>query len=100
MCDAKSLMAFYFPPSLLGWNSDKKDNKKANAQINAANQAAQAQVENNKIANSVQSTEKQPQQQQNNIAQKLQTKKLPLNTSNTGATVGSQTSVGLNLGGY
>lgn len=102
MCDAKSLMAFYFPPSLLGWDSGRKDKSEAKQLTKEAQKQtaeAKALVPNNKIANSVQSTEKQPQQQ-NNIAQKLQTKKLPLNTSNTGATVGSQTSVGLNLGGY
>lgn len=76
----------------------KKAKKKDQAAINAANQAAADQVEANKVANSVQSTEETTTA--TDAIKKLTTQKVPLNTSNTGATVGSQTSVGLNLGGY
>ena len=99
MCNAKGLLGFFYPPSLLGWNSDKKAKRQANAQINAANQAAADQVEKNKVANSVQTTEPATQSTQDAV-KKLATQKVPLNTQNTGATIGSQTSVGLNLGGY
>ncbi len=77
----------------------KKAKKKDQAAINAANQAAADQVEANKVANSVQSTEPAAQSTQDAV-KKLATQKVPLNTSNTGATIGSQSSVGLNLGGY
>ena len=50
MCNAKGLLGFFYPPSLLGWNSDKKAKRQANAAINAANQAAANQVEQNKLA--------------------------------------------------
>lgn len=84
-----------------GWAyGNRKNNKekdKASARINAANQAAQDQVEANKIANSVQSTEelKNP-----TLADKLKQQKVPLNTGNTGVATANPTSVGLNLGGY
>lgn len=85
----------------MGWLSNKryKDAKKKDQKvIDEANQAVQNQIEQNKLANSTQTTE--------NIAtttsdtKNLITQKLPLNTSFTGAALGSSTSVGLNLGGY
>ena len=99
MCNAKGLLGWFYPPSLLGWNSDKKAKRQANATINAANQAAANQVEKNKLANSVQTTEKTNTATQDAV-KKLATQKVPLNTTNTGATIGSPSSVGLNLGGY
>lgn len=78
-----------------------KNNKKAKtqttAQINAANQAAKDQVEHNKLANSVQSTEelKNPL-----LNEELKKQKVPLNTGSTGTQFSTPTSVGLNLGGY
>lgn len=80
-------------------NNNKKAKNQTNAAINAANQAAADQVEKNKLANSVQTTEPATQSTQDAV-KKLATQKVPLNTSNTGATIGSQSSVGLNLGGY
>lgn len=99
MCNAKGLLGFFYPPSLLGWNSDKKAKRQANATINAANQAAANQVEKNKLANSVQTTEKTNTATQDAV-KKLATQKVPLNTTNTGASMGSSSAVGLNLGGY
>jgi len=99
MCNAKGLLGWFYPPSLLGWNSDKKAKRQANATINAANQAAANQVEKNKLANSVQTTEKTNTATQDAV-KKLATQKVPLNTTNTGASMGSSSAVGLNLGGY
>ena len=99
MCNAKGLLGWFYPPSLLGWNSDKKAKRQANATINAANQAAANQVEKNKLANSVQTTEKTNTATQDAV-KKLVTQKVPLNTTNTGASMGSSSAVGLNLGGY
>ena len=82
---------------LLAHQKNKKEQAKADQRINTANQAAQDQVEQNKIANSVQSTEelKNP-----TLAEQLKQQKVPLNTGSTGASTASPTSVGLNLGGY
>ena len=100
MCDPVSLTlaaAGIGTTIALGNKKNNKEKAKASAQVNAANQAAQQQVEANKIANQTQSTE---ELQNPTLAQKLKEQKVPLNTSNTGATVGTPTSVGLNLGGY
>ena len=100
MCDlAKGLLGWFYPPSLIGWNSDKKAKKAANAQINAANKAAADQVEANKIANSVQSTDPSLIEEKK-LKDKLAAQKIPLNTTNTGLAVGNGLSTGLNLGGY
>lgn len=102
MCDSKGRwLSFMFgglAGTLLNNQSYKKAKAKDTAAINAANQAAANQVEQNKLANSVQTTEETTTA--TDAIKKLTTQKVPLNTSNTGATVGSQTSVGLNLGGY
>ena len=102
MCDSKGRwLSFMFgglAGTLLNNQSYKKAKAKDTASINAANQAAANQVEQNKLANSVQTTEETTTA--TDAIKKLTTQKVPLNTSNTGATVGSQTSVGLNLGGY
>lgn len=103
MCGTKNggwLNWLILDPSM-GWISHKryKDaQKKDQATINAANQAAANQVEQNKLANSVQTTENTPTTE--NAATKITTQRVPLNTYLTGASTGSQTSVGLNLGGY
>lgn len=102
MCDTKNggwLNWVFLDPTIgfLSSQTYKKAKKQDTAAINAANQAAKDQVENNKIANSVQTTEQQTQQE---TIKKLNTKKVPLNTGNTGATVGGSSAVGLNLGGY
>lgn len=103
MCDSKGRwLSFMFgglAGTLLNNQNYKKAKAKDTAAINAANQAAANQVEQNKLANSVQTTEETTDTATDAI-KKLTTQKVPLNTSNTGATVGSQTSVGLNLGGY
>ena len=102
MCDSKGRwLSFMFgglAGTLLNNQSYKKAKAKDAAAINAANQAAANQVEQNKLANSVQTTEETTTA--TDAIKKLTTQKVPLTTSNTGATVGSQTSVGLNLGGY
>ena len=102
MCDSKGRwLSFMFgglAGTLLNNQSYKKAKAKDAAAINAANQAAANQVEQNKLANSVQTTEETTTA--TDAIKKLTTQKVPLNTTNTGATVGSQTSVGLNLGGY
>ena len=76
-------------------NNQEKD--KASAKVQTANKLVQEQVEHNKLANSVQSTEelKNP-----TLAEQLKQQKVPLNTGSTGASTASPTSVGLNLGGY
>lgn len=103
MCDSKGKWLSFMFGGLGGYllnnNSYKKARKEDAATINAANQAAADQVEKNKVANSVQTTEPATQSTQDAV-KKLATQKVPLNTQNTGATIGSQTSVGLNLGGY
>jgi hypothetical protein len=82
---------------LLAHQKNKKEADKTEQRINAANQAAQDQVEHNKLANSVQSTEelKNP-----TLAEQLKQQKVPLNTGSTGTQFSTPTSVGLNLGGY
>lgn len=101
MCDPVSLtlgaIATGVGMSVVQDRQNKKAKKKNNAAIQGINQEAQQQVEANKIANQVQTTDelKPP-----TLAQKLKEQKVPLNTSNTGATVGTPTAVGLNLGGY
>ena len=102
MCDpvSLSLAAVGIGTTIaLGNKKNNKEKAKANAQINAANQAANKQIEANKIANSVQTTDT-TKETPTDLATKLKQQKLPLNTTNTGATVGTPTSVGLNLGGY
>ena len=101
MCDpvSLSLTGAALLGTAYGASRIKKDKKKTSAQINTINQTAQNQITKNKIANSVQSTEPATQATQEAV-KKLTTQKVPLNTSNTGATIGSQSSVGLNLGGY
>ena len=73
----------------------KKAKKQDEATINAAQQAAQNQVENNKIANSVQTTT--PVKKAEQVPDVLKT---PSNTTNTGLMVKSPLNTGLNLGGY
>ena len=85
---------------LIKSNNDN-DNKAANQaqnKIDAANQAAQEQITNNQLANSVQSTTTDADTL--NLQQKLASQKVPLNTTNTGLAVGNGLSSGLNLGGY
>lgn len=95
MCNLKDWLSI----SWFGFSDKnyKKAKAKDNATINAANQAAQDQVKQNKLANSVQSTEelKNPL-----LNEELKQQKVPLNTGSTGASTTSPTSVGLNLGGY
>lgn len=76
---------------------NNKEKDKASAKVQAANTLVQDQVEQNKLANSVQSTEelKNP-----TLAEQLKQQKVPLNTGSTGASTARPTSVGLNLGGY
>lgn len=101
MCDSKGKWLSFMFGGLGGYllnnQSYKKANKEDSATVNAAKQAAANQVEINKKANSVETTETNTAA---DITKKLATQKVPLNTSTTGATVGSPTSVGLNLGGY
>lgn len=102
MCDSKGRWMGLLTHGILGYAiSDmgyKKAKKQDAAAINAANQAAANQVEQNNIANSVQSTENTTNTEELN--KKIATQRVPLNTSLTGASTGYQTSVGLNLGGY
>ena len=102
MCDSKGKWLNLFHPDPFYWflnnRSYNKAKKETDAQINAANQAAANQVEQNRLANSVQTTENTPTTE--NATKKITTQRVPLNTSLTGASTGSQTSVGLNLGGY
>lgn len=103
MCDpvSLSLAAVGLGSSILISNKqNKKAQKQTNAQINAANQAAQKQIDLNKRANSAETTET-VDTTADELKRKLNaSQKVPLNTQNTGATIGSQSSVGLNLGGY
>lgn len=103
MCDSKGKWLSFMFGGLGGYllnnNSYKKARKEDTATINAANQAAANQVEKNKLANSVQTTEKTNTATQDAV-KKLATQKVPLNTTNTGASMGSSSAVGLNLGGY
>ena len=101
MCDPVSLtlgaIATGVGMSVIQDKQNKKAKKKTNANIQNINQEAQAQVEANKIANQVQTTDelKPP-----TLADKLKEQKVPLNTSNTGVSVGNSLNTGLNLGGY
>lgn len=81
----------------LTYNKAKKNDQAA---INSINQTAQDKINQNKLASSDQTTENNTTTTDTNTTKKLITRKLPLNTSSTGATIGSSTSVGLNLGGY
>lgn len=102
MCDSKGKWLSFLHGGLFGYmlnnQSYKKAKKQDTAAINAANQAAANQVEQNKLANSTQTTENTTSNTTD--TKKITTQRVPLNTSSTGATLGSQTSVGLNLGGY
>lgn len=104
MCDSKGKWLSFFTGGLasslwLNPKSYKNAVKKDQAAIQAANEAAQRQVELNKQANAVQTTD-ESQATTASETKKLTTQKVPLNTASTGATIGSATSVGLNLGGY
>ena len=99
MCDAKSLFGFFYPPSLIGWNSHKKANAQAAKDIKAADAEVDKQIEANKIANSAQTTA--AMQEEEDLKKKLAAQKVPLNTNTTtGLSVGNSLSTGLNLGGY
>jgi hypothetical protein len=76
-----------------------KAKKETNKKIQAAGQAAQDQVEANKLANSVQATDPSLIEEPK-LKDKLAAQKIPLNTTNTGLAVGNGLSSGLNLGGY
>lgn len=78
-------------------DGDRKAQNQAQNKIDAANNAAQEQITNNQLANSVQSTTTADTV---NLQQKLAAQKIPLNTTNTGLAVGNSLSTGLNLGGY
>lgn len=100
MCDPVSLTLTAIGVGsgmLLSNHKNNKEKAKANAQIQAANQAAADQVEANKVANSLQTTT--PMEEQD-LKQKLAAQKIPLNTTNSGLAVGNGLSTGLNLGGY
>ena len=75
----------------------KKAVKQTNSAIDSINQDAMDRVAHNELANTTQSTDELTN---STLANKLITQKVPLNTTTTGATVGSPASVGLNLGGY
>lgn len=102
MCDSKGKWLSFATGGLFGYMMNNSNYKKAKKQdaaaINAANQAAANQIEQNKIANSIQTTENTTSIEDAN--KKIATQRVPLNTSLTGASTGYQTSVGLNLGGY
>ena len=80
---------------------DRKAKKKSEAPTQAAlkqiNKQPEERIEQNKLANSTQSTEelKNP-----TLAEQLKQQKVPLNTGSTGTSFSTPTSVGLNLGGY
>jgi hypothetical protein len=76
-----------------------KAKKETNKKIQAAEEAAQDQVEANKLANSVQATDPSLIEEKK-LKDKLAAQKVPLNTTNTGLAVGNGLSTGLNLGGY
>jgi hypothetical protein len=76
-----------------------KAKKETNKKIQAAEEAAQDQVEANKLANSVQATDPSLIEEKK-LKDKLAAQKIPLNTTNTGLAVGNSLSTGLNLGGY
>jgi hypothetical protein len=85
--------------SYLQNKNNKKDKAQMNARINSLEQAAQDQVEANKLANSVQATDPSLIEEPK-LKDKLAAQKIPLNTTNTGLAVGNGLSTGLNLGGY
>lgn len=100
MCSVTSWLTSLIKGTAMYMWQDKnydKAKKETNKKIQAAGQAAKDQVEQNKLANSVQSTEelKNPL-----LNEELKQQKVPLNTGSTGASTASPTSVGLNLGGY
>jgi hypothetical protein len=76
----------------------KEAKEKDQQAINSANQAADEQIKLNKTANSTQTTEDSTVA--TDTTKKIATQRVPLNTSLTGISTGSPTSVGLNLGGY
>lgn len=103
MCNPVLLLA---AGTMAGWGVNKwqdrqkeKAERNAQARIDAIQKEAQEKIDYNKnVIQQPQSTEELKNQA---LTQKqLTTQKVPLNTGLTGATVGSPTSVGLNLGGY
>lgn len=101
MCNPVLLLA---AGTMAGWGVNKwqdrqkeKAERNAQARIDAIQKEAQEKIDYNKnIIQQAQST----QEAQQNPQHPLTTQKVPLNTGSTGATVGSPTSIGLNLGGY
>jgi alpha-D-ribose 1-methylphosphonate 5-triphosphate synthase subunit PhnG len=102
MCNPVLLLA---AGTMAGWGVNKwqdrqkeKAERNAQARIDAIQKEAQEKIDYNKnIIQQAQSTQEAQQTQQQ---KQLTTQKVPLNTGSTGATVGSPTSIGLNLGGY
>lgn len=104
MCDSKGRWLSYLWGGIAGGlineatrrRADKKHTAELNS-INANIEKLKKTPEEQAQLNTPQSTQEAQQTQQQ---QQLTTQKVPLNTGSTGATVGSPTSIGLNLGGY
>lgn len=103
MCSVTSLLTSLIPGSVMYMWQDKnydKAKKQTKQQIDKINQEANKQIENNKIANSVQTTNKQTNTQ-TDLKKTLPIQKTPLNSmNNTGVSTVGQSALGLNLGGY
>lgn len=102
MCSVTSWLTSLIKGTAMYMWQDKnydKAKKETNKTIQAAEEAAQDQVEANKLANSVQATDPSLIEEKK-LKDKLAAQKIPLNTTNTGLAVGNGLSTGLNLGGY
>lgn len=74
---------------------DRREEKKAKEKIRMAEEAANKQIEQNKIANSIQTTGQLPE---TDLTKRLSSQKVSLNNPST-KYLGNPSSVGLNLGG-
>ena len=103
MCDSKGRWLSYLNWGLVGGlineTTRRRADKKHTAELNSINaniEKLKKTPEEQAQLNTPQSTQEAQQKPQ----QQLTTQKVPLNTGSTGATIGSPTTVGLNLGGY
>ncbi len=97
MCkiNGHSIFSYMFQPA---WNWKKLATSKKNGAGSAGNHTNT--IENMNVSDTETTEKTGSLSSKKTKKQDLSSLKVPLNTSSTGATIGNQTSVGLNLGGY
>lgn len=94
MCkiNGHSIFSYMFQPA---WNWKKLATSKKDTEATQAETAQNTEIPDTETTEKTGSLSSKKTKKQN-----LNSLKVPLNTTNTGMSMGSQTSVGLNLGGY